>query len=262
MEKYTSEDLESFVTAIRNASLAIAKINPAHYIISLHGSLPLFDILAMTDRDVKSDKAVYFPGASKIKDSSEVLTRCFENFFLEKQDERDDVRPLASIDEVVSGGSIARVLNAYHSASRKVARINLGNSQKLREDVEKASKQLREQFPLVIYGIREMRQEGTKMNSEYLERIGRGEVLEFPTKKIITMDDLDYQTVEFDHPNSSGFAGQCYFPKIKKIVISAEYRDLISDVAKFIGIDPNTVELARARVSSDCDKYAKKIGKK
>ncbi len=258
MEKYTGEQLTSFVNAIRDAAPVIAKRNPAHYIISLHGSLPLFDILTMVDRTVDTDRAVYFPGSSRINNSADILTRCFENFFLERQDETDKVRHLASIDEVVTGASVSRVLNAYHSASRKVARGVLGSSQELKDGVEKEAQKIRRHFPIVVYGIKEVRTEGVKMKADYLNKVKGGEVLEFPTLRIITMDDPDYQTIEFDHPTSNGFAGQCFYPRVKNIISSKIYLDLLSDVARMLGIDPDSIEPHRARIASDCEKYSKK----
>ena len=258
-DKYTEEELENFVRAIKDASVAIAEKNPRHYIVSLNGGLPLFDILGLIDRDVNPDQAVYFPGSSKINNSAQVLTRCFTNLFLEKQDETSEARPLISLDEVVSGHSVKRVMNAWNKASREIARSNLGNSHKQRDYVEAEAKKLRGLFPLFVFGIREVRKDGkTVMNREYLNGVKGGQILEFPTKRIITMDDLDYQTVRFDHPRTSGFKGQCYFPKVKEIVLSREYLSLLKSVAKMVGVDPESVEPHRARVESDCEKYSTK----
>jgi hypothetical protein len=220
----------------------------------------LFDILCINNRDVDKDAAVYFPGSSKIKDSYKVLTNCFCNFITEKQYETNEPRNLASLDEIVSGGSVSRIINAYNSASRLVARSNLSVSEKQREQIEAEADSIRKQFPLMIYGIKEVREKGTEMKAEYLNKVQRGEVLEFPTKRIITMDNEDYQTVKFAHPNSSGFNGQCgFYPKVQEIVLTEPYLSLLSDVARLIGLDPESVNPARSRVMSDCAKYSAKI---
>ena len=256
---YTNEELEDFVNAIRKSAIAIKRMHPAFYMVSLNGGLPLFDIMAIIDRDINPDNAIYFPGSSKIKNSAKILTNCFENFFLEKQDETKGVRPIASLDEVVSGHSIERLFNAYNSASRKVSRALLGNSQKQREGVETESEKLRERFPLFVYGVRETRSDKKlRMNNNYLAKVKKGEVLEFPTNKIITMDDLDFQTIKFSHPDSSGFNGQGYFPKVDQIVMKRPYIELLGDIAILIGVDPYTIDPSRARVASDCEEYSRK----
>jgi len=258
IREYNRGEFENFVEAIRSASKKINERSPSYYIVSLNGGLPLFDLLTIIDRNTDPDKAIYFPGSSKIQNSAEVLTRCFENFFLEKQDQDSEENPIVSLDEVVCGSSIERLINSYNSASRRVARANLGGSQKQREYVEEESKKLREQFPLLVFGIREIRETGTKMNGKYLKRVKSREILEFPTKKIITMDNPDYQTIKFAHPNSSGFSGQGLFPKVKEIIIGEDYLNLLRDAAMFVGVDPDRIDPIRARVASDCDKYSKK----
>lgn len=259
-EKYNLDQLSSFVTAIRDAGLGIQGIHPSYYLVSLNGGLPLFDVLNLVDRTVDSDKAIYFPGSSKINNSAEVLTRCFENFFLERKDQGLDRNPIASLDEVVSGRSVERLVNAYNAASRRIARSHLGGSQKQQEFVEKEARELREQFPLYVFGIREARPAGNKMDQKYLNRVKAGEVMEYPASKIITMDDHDFETIRFDHASSSGSVGHIYYPRVKEVVFTSQYRQFLDDVARFVGVDPETVNPARLRVSSDCEKYSKKPG--
>lgn len=256
--KYSEDQLKDFVEAIRDASVAIDSKNPSYYLVSLNGGLPLFDILTIVDRNVDPGKAIYFPGSSKIQNSAQVMTRCFENFFLERQDLSDEQKRIVSLDEVVCGSSVERLFNAYNAASRKIARANLGNSQREREHIEAESAKLRNHFPLSVFGIKEIRDKRVKMNTDYLKRVKNGEVMEFPTGKILTMDDPDYETVEFDHPNSSGFSGQGYFPKVRALVLRDSYLNLLGDVSRLSGVNPESINPVRARVSSDCAKYSQK----
>jgi len=259
IKKYTREELESFVEGIRGAAVKIRELNPGYHIVSLNGGLALFDVLGIVDIDVDSDRAFYFPGSSRIQNSKEVLTRCFENFFLEKQDEVNERCALASLDEVVGGHSVERVVNSYNAASKRVARFNLRGTERRKGDVEDEAYTLRENFPLTIFGIKDMRNTGRRMSREYSSRVDSGDILEFPVKKIITMDDIDYEIVRFAHPESSGFSGQGYYPRVKEITRTSEYNALLRDVAGYVGADPDKIHLDRARIISDCDKYSRKL---
>ena len=256
IKNYSPAELEDFVNAIRNASLEIAKANPSFYMVSLSGGLPLFDILRIIDRNVDADKAIYFPTASRINNSSEVVTRCFENLFLERRDETNEPRVIASLDEVVSGASVEKVINSYNSASRRVARET--PSQNSSSSSEDEAEKLRYKFPFKVFGIREMRPTGNKMNWEYLNRVKKKEILEFPTNRIITMDNPDFETVKFEQPNSSGSNGMSFYPKVREIVMKESYATLLSDIAKLVGVDPASFEPQRARIIPDCAKYSKK----
>lgn len=258
-KKYTDKELDSFINAIINARDKIKELNPGYYIVSLVGGLPLFDILGIVDKDLDTDLAFYFSGSSKIYNSKRVLTNCFTNFFLEKQDEVSERCPLASLDEVVGGHSVERLFNAYNAASREAARYNLKRHETvpLAHLVDDEAVHLTNKFPLRVFGIKDTRNLGRKMSREYERRKGEGEILEFPVKKIITMDDLDYSIVEFEHPKSSGWTSG-YYPKVKEIKRTREYEHLLRDVAMKIGSDPEKINLDRARIFSDCERYSKK----
>lgn len=259
VEKYTRDELIDFVDGIRRAAADIRILNPSYYVVSLNGGLPLFDISTIVDSSIDTRNAVYFPGSSRIKDCEEVLTRCFENFFLEQQDRGDAENPrnLVSLDEVVGGHSVGRLFNCYQSASRIIAKHNLYGNEARKGAIDEEAYDLRTQFPLKVFGIRDMRKE-IRMRNEYKRRVQDGEIKEYKVPKIITMDDPDYQTVEFAHPRSSGFSGVGYYPKVEKTVRTAFYDELLRDVAGYIGTDPNDIHLDRSRIISDCEKYSRK----
>jgi len=255
---YNEAELASFVDGLRGAAVHLRELNPSFYLVSLNGGLPLFDALTIIDRSLNPEQAVYFPGSSKIRDCANVLTRCFQNFFLEKKDQSADVRKLASIDEVVSGNSVERLFNAYNTASRMIARAHLGSSQRMKELVELEARDLRANFPLKVLGVKEMRGLGNRMAPTYQQRVKDGEVIEFPIERIITMDEKDFETIEFESPPSTGFT-QGYMPRVKSAPIKAKYMALLRDIARYVGADPERIVLpSRTRIASDCDKYARR----
>jgi hypothetical protein len=275
--KYNDRQLESFVTGIRHVSESMKdvlaetkkrigrknRVDFPTYVVNIHGSLPLFDILNIVDPGVDVDRAVYFPGSSRIKNSGGVLRNCFENFLWNRQDETDEVNPLFSIDEVVGGHSVERAVNAYNAAVRRVAKQNLKDIERRKGDIEEAAYELRTQFPLTIFGIKDTRDLKRRMNKRYGQlRSGRNRdkiIYEFPVKKIITMDDPDFETIRFKRPTSSGHAsGQGFYPKVEEIVFPRAYTDLLHDVAMSIGEDPKMIDPSRARVRTDCETYSKK----
>jgi hypothetical protein len=275
--KYTREELVSFVNGIITASASMRGLmsvisnnavecqkstESPYYIVNLHGSLPLFDILCIADPSVDVDRAVYFPGSSRIQNSREVLRKCFYNFLIEKQDETSSITPLFSIDEIVGGHSVERVINAYNSALNGVARKNLEGTERRAADIQEVAYDLKHQFPLHIFGVKDTRNLGRKMNQRYLhfssETNSNRMVFEFPVKKIITMDDPDYETLEFSHPTSSGWTpDNGYYPKIEALFFKRAYMDLLHDVARLIGSDPEMVNPSRARVITHCERYSR-----
>lgn len=272
--KYSPQELKSFVDGVIAASslmrreyetLAIdcAKSHRnfgfPHYIVSLHGCLPLFDILNIVDAMVDTDKAVYFPGSSRIKDSREVLRRCFENFLREKDEETGDVTPLFSLDEVVGGHSVERLIRSYETGVRRLASHRLRGSERRMSDVDEWVYDLKQKFPLRVFGLRDMRNPNRKMSWEYLKRVEDGEIFEIPVKKIITMDDPDYESVRFAHPVSKGWqASEGFFPRIEEVTRTRVYENFLKDVARYMGADPDRINLERSRLISDCEKYSRK----
>ncbi len=277
-EKYTYKELESFVNGIdaiskkmREVYEGVAvktvrggeKIDSPYYLVNLHGSLPLFDALTIVDHNLDTDRAVYFPGSSRIQRSRDVMRNCFDNFFWEKRDEGRDTTPILSIDEIVGGHSVERVINAYNTALRTVARRDLVGTERRKNDIEDVAQEIKEQFPLFIFGLKDTRDHRRKTNRKYQQLSNPNNpdkmIYEFPVDRIITMDDLDYQVLEFQHPDSNGWSpGGGYYPKIAQFTEKRPYLELLHDIARFIGADPEMVDISRARVMSDCERYSKK----
>lgn len=276
---YEYNELESFLNGIIDASKSMKEvyknlsikaeseekpIDSVYYIVSLNGGLSLFDIMNITDPSLDINRAVYFPGSSKILNSGQVLRNCFENFIWERHENNDSITPLFSLDEVVGGHSVERLVNSYNSAIQRVARAYLNTQkQEIRKGaVNDISYDLREQFPLRIFGIRDMRELNRKMNERY-RRLSNSDnsnriINEFKVLKIITMDNPEYEVVRFERPNSSGWSGGGYYPKVKELVETRAYMDLLHDVARFVGADPELVSPSRARIKTHSEKYSKK----
>jgi len=257
--KYTDKELNSFIDGIRDAGEKMREWNPSYYMIPLQRGLPLFDILTMLDLDIDPDLAFYFPASGKIKDSKKVLTNCYENFLLEKQDEEIERCPISSIDEVVGGHSVEKTFNAYTAACKNVVRHNLrrNNMDPISRLIDEETEYLKNKFPLRVFGIKDTRNL-KRMSEKYKDNLNIGNILEFPVDKIITMDDMDYGLIEFKHLESSGSNDGVYYPGVKNILRSEAYENLLKDIAKRIGTDHEKIQLERSRIISDSNTYSKK----
>ena len=111
---------------MQKAAGLVRALNPNIYMVSLNGGQPLFDVLTIADRNVDPSLAVYFPISSKIMDSGRIAERCFTNLLLERQNQGSEPQRILSLDEVVSGGSVSKILNAYDTALRIVGKHNVG----------------------------------------------------------------------------------------------------------------------------------------
>ena len=250
---YSREDFEDFMEGMKRASDLVETVNPDVFLVSLNGGGPLFDILAIANRNVEPANAVYFPISSKIQNSADVARNCFVNFIHERGHQEKPQRIL-SIDEVVSGGSVGRIINSYDQARKVVARENIGKHD--RKEVDKETAHLREFFPLTIIGVKEERVKPRKAYGEY---ISSGLIKEIPVKRILTMDDPDMHICVFDHPRTSGWKGQGYFPRVLEYKITDEYMTFLQDVARYFGVDPSTAQpQGLGRIRDDSIKYSKK----
>ena len=138
---------EDFIKSLKIAGERIRQIYPQYLMISLNGGLPLYECLKLVDREISQklddiNNVVYFPSSSKIFDSKQIIKYCFENFLGEKLDESDTKRKIVSLDEVISGGSVGRLLNGYHYASRQIAKRQLSKN-KSQVAIDKAAQEIR-----------------------------------------------------------------------------------------------------------------------
>lgn len=253
-ERYSREQFENFMEGMKRVSDLARTEHPDVFLVSLNGGQPLFDVLTIANRDVDPSAAVYFPLSSKIKDCADVASRCFTNYLLEKQDETHEPQRILSIDEVVSGGSVDRLWRAYDKARRIVAKYNIGKHD--REAISEESEHLETQFPLKVIGVKEER---VRTKKRYKEHVAEGKVLEVPVQKIITMDDPDMHVPIFDHPQSKGWNGQGYFPRVKEYRITERYMSFLQDVARYFGVDPADVTpRGLGRIKDHSARYSKK----
>jgi hypothetical protein len=256
-QHYTRGDFEDFMDGIKRASSVVRTLSPDIYMVSLNGGQPLFDLLTVSDRDIDPLLAVYFPMSSKIKNSAKVAERCFTNLFLERQHQgQDQPQVIVSLDEVVSGGSVDKILNAYDSATRIVAKYNIGRHD--RGEISKEARSLAQQFPLKIIGMKETR-DGVRFAKKYCGHVNKGRVHEVPVRRILTMDDPDMHIPSFDHPTSSGWNGQGYFPTVGDLKITTKYLEFLQEAARYFGVDPSTVSpQGIARIREHSTRYSAK----
>lgn len=261
MERKKYKELfEDFVEGIKNASKKIKEIGPDYLIVSLNGGLPLYDSLTIIDRDFDDPSmVVYMPTSSKFKDSVPLTRRCFENLLSEKLDESDKSRKFVSLDEILSGGSVARLLNSYHFASRQIAKKNLQKygKQPVQKIIDEEAEKIRERMSYQIVGLREQRPE-LKMKNEYIKNVKEGLISEIPVSKIITLDNKDVQIIEWLKPRDAQF----YLPKIVNFQIKISYLNFLESIATYVGVDPENVGPKNLeKIKNDCEKYSKKSRK-
>jgi len=258
---YTKEQFNSFLEAMVLANKRIKEENPSLLLVTLNGGLPIYDCLTIINPELDdSTRVVYFPASSTIMDCKTVTEHCFENLLSERIDHSDKPRKIVSVDEVVSGGSVSRLINAYESATRQIARKNLrGNDKPSKQnEINQEAKVMQGLMPYQIVGLKQPRP-GVVMSHEYEEHVKQGYIFEIPVPKIITMDNTDIQIIEWDHPSTSGYHGDKFWPRVRGFNVKNSYLDFLRSVAAYIGINPDTVGPKNLeRIRSDCAKYSKK----
>ena len=118
----TTETLESYVDAMRDASSVISQINPDYLVAPMLGSIPFIDAMAIVDSDFDFSKVIYMPASSRIKDIKNVIKNWYYNFLKDVVDSPFYFPRVLGIDEVVSGLSVTRCFRSIDLASSRLSR--------------------------------------------------------------------------------------------------------------------------------------------
>ncbi|MEA3329577.1 MAG: hypothetical protein U9Q06_02425 [Nanoarchaeota archaeon] len=123
-----NDNLKSYADAMMDASSIITQLNPDFIVAPMLGSIPFIDAMAIVDSNFDPTKVVYMPASSRIKEINNVMKNWYTNFLEDIVDFPYEFPRIVGIDEVVSGSSVTRCMNAVDIASNRIRR---GLKQKL-----------------------------------------------------------------------------------------------------------------------------------
>lgn len=241
IREYTQEDLESFVKGFIKASKVLRSEKPDFLLAPITGAVPFIDTLALVDRKFHFDSVQYVPSTSKFDNLLELMEDWYTNFLESKY--RGERIKIATVDEVVSGSSAVRAFDAFEKGKDNLAKIlarEIGN--KDTKSYEKFKKDLNKRLVYLSLGIFEQERNGAGSNRRYQRLISQKKIKQIPVKKIVTMDYPPLCPLKLKPSHKSKDQKRSFYkPEIGSFEVSGEYIGFLRDVARYVGVDPESV---------------------
>lgn len=239
MEQYTIREFECFMKSMKKASDYLHSKKPDFIFAPIIGSIPLIDILSITDRHFPLETIEYPPNSSRFVNREKIIDKWFSNFL----DENYIGEPMSivCIDEVIFGSSATKGYKEFHKILYKL-------DEKMKSPLEK-------QISYKILGIGEQ-PKGRKRNYSFRSMVNQGKAKVFETDRIITADNIDLNPVRLKRDGINVQGRQTYLPEIKSMEYSKDYLNLLHDTATFFGVDPDKVTPVNLlKIQDSLEKY-------
>ena len=238
MEKYTTEEFDSFMGAMRKMSDVLRSKKPNFIFAPIVGSVPLIDILAIIDRHFPLETVEYPPNSSRFLHREEIMDRWYSNF-LNTQYTGDPISVIC-IDEVISGSSATK---GYQEFRKVLHQLNNGK------------RSLEKRFDYGILGIGE-EPKGGKRNHGFRKLVNQEKAKVFEAGKIITADNRDLNPIRLKRGKINDQGRQTYLPEIESMRYSEDYLNLLHNAAAYCGVDPEQLSPVNVlKIQSSLEKY-------
>jgi len=243
MEQYTKEEFDSFITSMKKMSDYLRSKKPDFIFAPILGSVPLADILSVTDRHFPFEIVEYPPNSSRFINREEIIDKWFSNFL----DDNYIGEPLSIIcvDEVISGSSATKGYKEFYKTLRKFA-----NKYRLNKRFS-----LEKKINYEILGIGEQ-PKNRKRNRSFERLVHQNKAKVFEAEKIITADNVNLNPVRLKEGKINKQGRRIYLPEIKSLNYSQDYLNLLYNAAGIFGVDPEGVDLVTPlKINRSLEKY-------
>jgi len=239
MEQYTHREFESFMKSMKKMSDVLRSEDPDYIFAPVIGSVPLVDILFITDRHFQLDHVEYPPNSSRFSNREELMQRWYDNFLT--QNYHGEKMSIMCIDEVISGSSASKGYIEFLKALDKFGK--------------KEEEYFGKKIKYKILGIGE-RPKNYKRNRNFTKLVNKKIAKVFETDRIITADNIALNPVRLGVEGLNGAGRNKYLPQIHALHFSQDYLNLLYNSAVYCGTDPDKVSLVNAlKISGSLEKY-------
>lgn len=241
--RYTKEEFEEFAGGIKKASDILRSRKPDYVFAPLLGSVPLVDLLAITDRHFNLDNVEYPPNSSRFLDREGIMQGWYGNF-LSTNYHGEDMK-IVCVDEVISGSSAVKGYQEFQKALFEFAR--------------KSGQDAKKKVSYEILGIGEKPKNGKRNHGlERLTNSGIAKVIE--VGRILTSDDPVLNPVRLKIGGTNPQGRQIYLPEVERFDVTEDYITLLQNFAADIGADPSKVSPQNlAKIRDSALKYLSKV---
>lgn len=237
--QYTSEELESFMHAMKRISDVLRSKKPNFVFAPIVGSVPLIDVLSLIDRHFPLESVEYPPNSSRFLNREEMMQKWYGNFL--KTNYAGEPMSVACIDEVISGSSAVKGRVEFLRALNKLG--------------QETGQRLDRKISYGILGIGEQPKNG-KRNHGFSRLVNSGVATVFEAEKVITADNRDLNPIRLKKGEINRQRRQTYLPQIESINYGEQYLGFLHSVATYSGVDPDKVTPANLlKIQTSLEKY-------
>jgi len=239
--QYTRKEFESFADGVKKLSTILKSNNPDYIFAPIIGSVPLIDLLAITDRHFPLDIVEYPPNSSRFSDREKTIEKWYTNFL--KKNYFGKKMKIICVDELISGSSAVKGYTEFQ-------RVLYDYGKKIGERLEK-------KLDYEILGIGEMPKSRTR-NHGIRSMLGKKKAYVVEVDRIITCDNPVLNPVKLKVERQTSSGSFIYKPEIEKFEISQDYLRLLKEFAEYFGVDPDGVESKNLmKIKESLEKYLK-----
>jgi len=224
VKQYNKEEFEKFARGLKKISDILKSEKPDFVFAPVVGSVPLIDLISISDRHFNLDSVEYPPNSSRFLNRESIISKWYSKFL--KNNYCGDPIKIICIDEIISGSSAVKGYKEFQKAIRKFR-------QEENEDLERK----------VIYHILGPAElpKNKKRNHGIIRLVNKKIAKIVEVGNIITSDNPDLNYIRLKNGGLNVQGREIYLPEIEFFKVSPEYITLLQNFASYIGADPKNV---------------------
>ena len=215
-----SKLMDNFASAIRKLSEKIIEENPDLIIYSLRGAVPIADFLRIVNPTIATFQSEYMPASSSISETDFLIKEWIKNALIEYVVRGENLK-VVSIDEIMSGHSVSRVLRGMKHGRSEFR-------------IETAIEQHESDIDFKSLGLLDLRHKksGKEYLKPYLKLLKESMVFPIEVDQNIVMDHPKFNPLILEKNEDDPLH---YLPTFKSYEMTPEYLDLLKAFSLSLG---------------------------
>lgn len=238
-KQYNKEEFEKFAIGLKKISDILRSEKPDFVFAPVVGSVPLIDLISISDRHFNLDSVEYPPNSSRFLKREDIMSKWYSKFL--KENYYGEPIKIICIDEIISGSSAIKGYKEFQKAIIKF-------KQEENENLERKVK-------YNILGPAEL-PKNKKRNHGITRLVNKKIAKIIEVGKIITSDNPDLNYIRLKSGGFNAQGREIYLPEIEFFKVSPEYITLLQNFASYMGADPKNVSANNlSRIKESLENY-------
>jgi len=219
----------------KKASDIIRSESPDFIFAPVTGSTPFIDILHIIDRHFPLEIVEYLPNSSRFDNREELMKKWYHNFY--EENEIGEKIKILSIDEVLSGSSAVKGFKEFKKSIEERAKEKAKGLSDEISAIEQYKSRLNKNIKYKIIGMAER---GAKEYS--FRKLMNNKLVHLINFDVIpTIDNISLNPIRLKISCKKTDGRLSYLPEIESFEITGEYLNLLREIGKYVGADPNKI---------------------